>query len=211
MLHGLGDTNASFTKLGQQLNLPETACIAVQAPAPLPFDLGGFHWGDDMLFDQRTGEMEVDTGFQAALRHVLEAVVRDGLIHRCGYTARELVVFGFGQGGMVGLQVAAEMADEELGGVISVGGVLPSGLSLKARAKKNPTAVLVCKAARGSAVTESAVMTLRHVFASVEMSEWARTGDAMPSSRVEMLPIMQFLARRLRSTRGVPAGSVELS
>jgi len=213
LLHGLGDTNASFTKLGQQLNLPETACLAVQAPAPLPFDLGGFHWGDDLLFDPRTGEMDVDTGFSEAMRRVLEDVVRGGLMQRCGYQAREVLVFGFAQGGMVGLQLAAELggAGEELGGVISIGGVVPSALPLKALERKSTTPVLVCRASRGSAVTDSAVSKLQQVFASVEIKEWARRGDGMPSSREEMLPIMHFLARRLRSTRGVPAGSIALN
>lgn len=212
LLHGLGDTNASFTKLGQQLNLPETACIAVQAPAPLPFNLGGFHWGDDMLFDQRTGEMDVDTGFQASLRCVLDGVLRDGLMTRCGYKAREVVIFGFAQGAMVGLQVAAELArEEELGGVVSIGGVVPSGLSLKALETKSKTPVLVCKASKGSAVTDNAVAKVKQVFEYVEIKEWVRKGDGMPRNREEMLPIMQFFARRLRSTRGVPAGSIELS
>ncbi|KAI8933344.1 hypothetical protein NX059_009966 [Plenodomus lindquistii] len=211
LLHGLGDTNAPFTKLGQQLNLPETACIAVQAPAPLPFDLGGFHWGDDMVFDQSTGEMDVDTGFQGAMRLVLEKVIREGLIKNCGYKAREIIIFGFAQGGMVGLQAAAEMDGDELGGAISIGGVLPLSLSLKAQEKKSKTPVLVCKASQGSAVTDSAMSKIKSTFEYVEIKEWARKGDSMPSNREEMMPIMQFFARRLRSTRGVPTGSVELT
>ncbi|KAH9882645.1 hypothetical protein J1614_000881 [Plenodomus biglobosus] len=211
LLHGLGDTISSFTNLGKQLNLPETACIAVQAPAPLPFDLGGFHWGDDMVFDQNTGEMDVDTGFKASMRLVLGSVIREGLMKNCGYTAREIIIFGFAQGGMVGLQTAAELEGEELGGVISVGGGLPLSLSLKAQERKSKTPVLVCKASRNSAVTDSAVSKIKGVFDYVEIKEWARKGDGMPSNREEMMPIMQFFARRLRSMRGVPAGSVELT
>jgi hypothetical protein len=33
----------------------------------------------------------------------------------------------------------------------------------------------------------------------------------MPSNRDEMMPIMQFLARRLRSRKGVVEGAVEIS
>ena len=209
LLHGLGDTNASFTKLGQQLNLPETACVAVQAPAPLPFDLGGFHWGDDMIFDQNTGEMDMDTGFKAAEKVVLEKVIREGLVGKCGYKPREIIIFGFGQGGMVGLQAAVELESEELGGVVSVGGRLPASLSLKE--KKCRTPVLICRASRASAVTDSAVSKLKDAFEFVEIKDWKKNGDGMPSNRDEMMPIMQFFARRLRSTKGVPAGSVELS
>lgn len=211
LLHGLGDTNASFTKLGQQLSLPETACIAVQAPKPLPFDLGGFHWGDDMIFDENTGEMDIDTGFKASTRMLLGDVIREGLISKCGYKPREIIIFGFGQGGMVGLQVAAELKGEELGGVVSIGGVVSLSLSLGALRKKSRTPVLVCKGSRGSVVTSGAISKLKDAFEFVEIKEWNKKGDGMPSNREEMLPIMQFFARRLRSTRGVPAGSVELT
>ena len=211
LLHGLGDTNASFTKLGQQLKFPETVCIALQAPNPLPFDLGGFHWGDDMIFDQNTGEMDVDTGFKASTRLLLDAVTREGLFGKCGYKAREIMIFGFAQGGMVGLQAAAELTGDELGGVVSIGGPLSLSTPLAALNKKSKTPVLVCKASRGSAVTDSAISKLKNVFDYVEIKEWKKNGDGMPSSREEMLPIMQFFARRLRSTRGVPTGSVELT
>ncbi|KAI4677095.1 uncharacterized protein J4E88_006902 [Alternaria novae-zelandiae] len=210
LLHGLGDTNASFTKLGEQLNLPETACIAIQAPNPLPFDLGGMHWGEDMIFDSTTGEMDMDTGVQKSTLLVLDQVIREGLIGKCGYKAREIMIFGFAQGGMVALQAAAQL-EEELGGVISIGGPLSQSVPLKALEKKSKTPVLICKADKKSAVTDSATMKLKDAFQYIEFKEWKKNGDGMPSSRDEMLPIMQFFARRLRSTRGVPAGSVEIA
>lgn len=211
LLHGLGDTNASFTKLGQQLSLPETACIAVQAPSPLPFDLGGFHWGDDLIFDQNTGEMDMDSSFNKSTRLLLDNIIQDGLVGKCGYRPREIVIFGFGQGGMAALQAAAELEGEELGGVISIGGALSLSLPLKALDKKSKTPVLLCKGSRNSAVSDSAIAKLKDAFEFVEVKEWNKAGDGMPSSREEMLPIMQFFARRLRSTQGVPAGSVELT
>ena len=211
LLHGLGDTNEPFTKLGQQLNLPETACVAIQAPNPLPFDLGGMHWGEDMIFDSNTGEMDMDTGLKKSTHLVLDEVIREGLMEKCGYKAREIMIFGFAQGGMVGLQVAAELDGEELGGVVSIGGPLSQSVSLKALEKKGKTPVLICKASKKSAVTDSATSKLKDAFEYIEIKEWKKNGDGMPSSREEMLPIMQFFARRLRSTKGVPAGSVELN
>jgi predicted esterase len=142
---------------------------------------------------------------------VLDQIIREGLIGKCGYRAREIIVFGFAQGGMVGLQAAAELDGEELGGVVSIGGVLSTSLSLKARQRKSKTPVLVCKASRGSKVTDGAISKLKEAFEYIEIKEWKKNGDGMPASREEMMPIMQFFARRLRSTKGVPAGSVELS
>jgi predicted esterase len=193
------------------MSLPETACIAVQAPNPLPFDLGGFHWGDDLIFDQNTGEMETDTGFKKSTSLILDTVIRDGLVGKCGYTHREIMIFGFAQGGTVGLQVAAELEGDELGGVISIGGILSLSTPLRALEKKSKTPLLVCKASKGSAVTDGAMARLKDAFEFVEIKVWKKTHDGMPSNREEMLPIMQFFARRLRSTRGVPAGSIELN
>ncbi|KAF2816275.1 phospholipase/Carboxylesterase superfamily protein [Mytilinidion resinicola] len=211
LLHGLGDTNASFTTLGQRLSLPETACISIQAPKPLPFDLGGFHWGDDIVFDQASGEMDVDTGFKSSTRLVLDDVIRKGLVEKCGYKPRDIVIFGFAQGAMVGLQVAAELIEDELGGLISIGGVIPSGAPLKALDKKSKTPVIVCKGSKNSAVTPSAITRMKDTFEFIEVKEWKKIGDGMPNNRDEMLPIMQFFARRLRSVKGVPAGSVEIT
>jgi predicted esterase len=211
LLHGLGDTNVSFTKLGQQLNLPETACIALQAPNGLLFDIGGFQWGDDLVMDQSNGELDMDTGFKSATRLILERVIREGLMGKCGYTAREIIIFGFAQGGMAGLHAAAEFEGSELGGVVSVGGALSLSLSLKSMEKKSKTPVLVCRASRGSKVTDSAVTKMRDVFENVELKDWKRNGDGMMSNREEMMPIMQFFARRLLSRRGMPTGSVELT
>jgi predicted esterase len=207
----LGDTNTSFAKLGQQMNLPETACIALQAPNALILDVGGYQWGDDLVMDQSNGELDMDTGFKAATRLILERVIREGLINKCGYKSREIMIFGFAQGGMAGLQAAAEFEGSELGGVISIGGGLSHSLPLKALDKKSKTPVLVCRASKGSKVTDSAVTKLKDVFDHVEVKDWKRNGDGMMSNREEMLPIMQFLARRLLSRRGVPSGSVELN
>ncbi len=128
---------------------------------------------------------------------------------KCGYKAREIVLFGYGQGGMAALAVAASMAGEELGGVVSVGGPLPVSVS-SVPVKKSKTPVLVLGGSARTLVTSSAVARLRSVFEAVEYERWKKSGDGMPTNREEMLPIMQFFARRLRSRRGVPEGSVEL-
>ena len=164
-----------------------------------------------MIFDQKTGEMDMDTGFKASTKLVLNTIIQDGLIGKCGYKAREIMIFGFAQGGMVGLQAAAEHEGGELGGIISIGGTLSLSASLRALSNKSKTPVLICKAARGSAVTDGAISRLKDAFEFIEFKEWRKNGDGMPSNREEMMPIMQFFARRLRSTQGVPAGSVELS
>lgn len=207
LLHGLGDTSASFTTLGRQLALPETTCISIQAPTPLPFELGGFHWGDDIQFDQATGNMDVDTGFTKIIRIIKDGIIENGLVSKCGYRHREIIFFGFGQGAMAAIAATTSMT-EELGGIISIGGPIPASCK---HAKALTTPALVLGGSSNTLITRTALTNLKASFQNVEYHKWSKAGDSMPQSREEMLPIMRFLARRLKSRKGVPEGSVEIS
>ena len=206
LLHGLGDTNNSFATLGKQLALPETACLSLQAPTPLPFDLGGYHWGDDIHFDSANGQMDVDTGFSKAARVIEEHIIKEVLVEKCGYSPRNVLLFGFGQGGMAALAVSNRV-EEELGGIISIGGPMPASCTIT---KKSKTPVLVLGGSWDTLITRSAVIRLKTAFDTVEYHKWDKKGDGMPGNREEMLPIMKVFARTLRSRSGVPEGSVEV-
>ncbi|KAL1958644.1 hypothetical protein VTO42DRAFT_3987 [Malbranchea cinnamomea] len=222
ILHGIGDTIAPFTSFASALRLPETTCIALQAPTPLPFGLPGSHWGDDLVFDKSTGSLDVDPGFSRATKLLVQDVIFSVLVDKLGYRTREILIFGFAQGASVALSAALEVArvarersnsrDAELGGAVAVGGVLPlSAIKEDGRTGKAGTPVLIT-GGQGpqSAVTEAGVRRTEEAFQHVEVVRWARRGDAMPGNREEMLPIMQFFARRLRSRSGAPEGSIEI-
>jgi len=164
------------------------------------------------MFHQGTGEMDADTGFTKAVKLVLEEVVKVVLLGKCGYKGRDVVMFGFGQGGAVAVEVAKETGNqgEELGGVVSIGGALSDTTSLAKTNKKSKTPVILCKGNKGSAIKDKDLRKLKDTFEFIEVKEWKKNGDGMPANREEMMPIMQFFARRLRSVRGVPEGSVEL-
>jgi hypothetical protein len=68
----------------------------------------------------------------------------------------------------------------------------------------------VCAGSDQSAVTSSSEDKLKHVFEFVEIKRYRKPGDSMPANRDEMMPIMQFFSRRLKSTKGIPEGSVEI-
>ncbi|KAJ5495324.1 hypothetical protein N7539_000440 [Penicillium diatomitis] len=215
LLHGLGDTAAGFTPFGQAIRLPETTVVTVQAPAPLPFDLGGFHWGDDVSLDSRTGTLDMDAGFTKSTKMLADEIIRKTLVQKCGYQLREIMILGFGQGGMAGLATARELGSGNdrqisgaLAGVISIGA--PYALSGPRMGAKNRTPVLLVSGRDSEIVSDGAVRRTKEVFEFVEVSQYKRKGDGMPSNRDEMLPVMQFFARRLRSRQGVPAGSVEI-
>ena len=210
LLHGLGDSTISFTNLAKQLSLPETTCITIQAPHPLPFDLGGFHWGDDILLDPSQGNMDHDTGFQKSSRMLREDIIEQTLFQKCGYKARNLLFFGYGQGAMAAIATALGLKSE-LGGIVSIGGPVPSShWNSQDALQKSRTPVIVLGGSSATSITQSALALLKKSFVTVEYVKWPRHGDAMPTNRDEMLPIMKFLARRLQSRAGVPEGSVEV-
>lgn len=216
LLHGLGDTNIPFTQFARAMALPDTCAISIRAPAPMPFDLTGSHWGDDIIFDNSSvnGGPDIDAGFTKSTKLVLEDIIQKVLINKKGYTMRDIVLFGFMQGGMLALNIAASL-NQELGGVVSIGAGLPSHATrvpVIAETKlANRTPILVCKARDGSGVSMEDEDSVKKVFAFTTIKEWPKRGDGMPRNRDEMLPIMQFFARRLRSQRGVPAGAVEVT
>jgi len=87
LLHGLGDSHAPFAALGMNMSLPETTCVAVRAPEPLPFANDGFHWGDDLIFDSSTGGLDMESEFTKT-HNLLKRVVDDVLIGNCGWKRR---------------------------------------------------------------------------------------------------------------------------
>ena len=207
LLHGLGDTNAPFTLLATRLALPETCCISLRGPAPLPFELGGFHWGDELAFDPATIDMELDTGFSKSMRSIGQILIRESLMEKCGYQARDIMLFGFGQGGMAALAVAASIS-EELGGVVSIGG--PASVSVQSPSEKSKTPVLMLGGASRTHITKASLERTKEKYQHVEYHKWPTSGDGMPKDREEMMPIMRFFSRRLRSRKDVPEGSVEV-
>lgn len=103
----MGGTHVPFAQLGSQMNLPETACISIKAPQPLPFEPDSFHWCDDVIFDNSVGTIDPDGGFGVTTR-IIKEILQDTLISQCNYQARDIMLFGFGQGGMTALKVAGK-------------------------------------------------------------------------------------------------------
>jgi predicted esterase len=208
-LPGLGDTSQNFSSFARALNIPETLCITLQGSTPLPLPLlEGFHWGDDLLVDQSSGDLDPDSGFSKSTQLVTQEVIENVLLSKCGFKPREIMLFGFGQGGMATLAIA-KAYEGELAGVISVGGRIPSS-SMLVNGPKIKTPVLLLGGSKGSIASEDAVKGTRETFEHVEHHRWKKADDSMPKNREEALPMMHFFARRLRSQKGVPEGSVEL-
>ncbi|KAM7223298.1 hypothetical protein V8F06_001175 [Rhypophila decipiens] len=251
VFHGLGDNEDSFATFARNLNLPGVLGISVRGTSPLPTALfsdelldageggmpgGGmakhFHWGDDLRLDSSSsggngssGKLDQDPGFEKARSLIMNRLVGDVLIAKCGWEMEDILLFGFGQGGSLALGLASmlrapatstgrveEITDEEekntrkekaFKGAVSIGGPLPTSMvpTIGSRAKAE-TPILICHGRESEAVDEDAVELARDEFEHVKIVEWknrAAADDGMPRNRDEVLPMMQFIAERLRS------------
>ncbi|KAH6636814.1 hypothetical protein F5144DRAFT_628806 [Chaetomium tenue] len=243
LLHGLGDSEAPFTTFARNLSLPNVLSISIRGTAPLPSLLSssssnddgqgqqqqGYHWGDDITFSSSSGQLDPDPGFVTARRWIVERLVGEVLVGKCGWEVGDVMVFGFGQGGSVALGLGcwlrSEEAEEVVGGlglglregngkggrawkgVVSVGGALPmsmvpptgTGKGGGGGVGKAKTPVLVCCGRESEAVDADAEEVLEREFEQVKVVRWKRDDDGMPRSREEVLPMMQFFVERLRS------------
>jgi predicted esterase len=225
LFHGLGDSEAPFATFARNLALPGVLAISVRGIAPLPALVApeggsaGFHWGDDLRFDEGEGALDPDPGFERARGWVMDRLIGEVLVGKCGWELEDVMLFGFGQGGAFALGLASalragprveEVAGGNTGpgmrggkkfkGVVSVGGGLPASMMPTVSGLgKAQTPVLVCCGRESEAVDEDAVDLLEREFERVKVVRWKRADDGMPLNREEVLPMMEFFAERLRS------------
>ncbi|KAI1124514.1 alpha/beta-hydrolase [Nemania abortiva] len=227
LLHGLGDSEASFAAFAKNINLPGVLSISVRGISPLPpallglpdTDVAGptqhFHWGDDLTLSTTTGDLDPDPGFSTAEELVLGRLVRDTLVGTCGWETNDILLFGFGQGGSLALGLSSRLRTSEkvvdvtegerttgiaFKGAVSIGGQLPFSMipTLTMRDKAR-TPVLVCHGRNSESLDNDAIEVLNKEFVDVREVKWRKPDDGMPKNREEMLPIMQFFAERLRA------------
>lgn len=228
LFHGLGDNEAPYAGFARGMALPGVLSVAVRGTSPLPPAMLGlpldsgptkhFHYGDDIKVGSGDG-LDPDPGFDKARRAVLEKLVGDVIVGRCGWEVADVLLFGYGQGGSLALGLASsvrmgpDVVDVTEGdgaiprpgrrsafkGVISVGGPLPQSMvpSVSNRPKAS-TPVLLCRGRESEDLDDDAVEEVKKEFDNVEVATWKKSQDGMPESRDEILPIMKFFADRMR-------------
>jgi hypothetical protein len=171
---------------------------------------GHFHWGDDINIDPATGELDEDPGFEKASNLVMNKLVKETLIEKCGWEWSDVMFFGFGQGGSLALGIAAKLGAGErvtdvtdspsqnsarrCKGALSIGGPLPQSMvSTISNRQKSPTSVLICQ------FQPEQIEATKREFQDVTVVNWKRRDVAMPRDREEVLPLMKFFADRLNS------------
>ncbi|KAK9457870.1 Alpha/Beta hydrolase protein [Dipodascopsis uninucleata] len=202
LLHGLGDTIENYTKLANRLGLNHAVVIAVQAPMPMPFEMGGFHWGDDLVFSKdplagggnEDDVLSPDAPFSRSRRFLSDNIIREVLVEKCGFDAAEnIIIWGYGQGAMAALDVAA--CSMNIKAVISIGGWIPASVTpSQIISLPRTTKVLLCRAQEKTAVSGQHVDTARRIFSSCKTAILPTKGDRMPNTFDEMAPILSFLS-----------------
>ncbi|KAG9255280.1 uncharacterized protein F5Z01DRAFT_45941 [Emericellopsis atlantica] len=217
LLHGLGDTHTSFSSFAKGMNLPGFLAITVRGTTPLPAALlegqeEGWHWGDDLTVDQRTGGIDPDPGFEAARRRIMDDLVDGLLVGQLGWERGDVLFFGYGQGGSLALGMASSLRSvsrvaeatsplsstpPSLGtfkGIVSIGGPLPNSMipTLSSRGKSR-TRVLAVQ------FDDEELDAAKREFEQIQAVNWKRREVGMPRDREEMFPIMKFYAERLNS------------
>ncbi|KAK1599624.1 phospholipase/Carboxylesterase superfamily protein [Colletotrichum navitas] len=236
LFHGLGDSEVPFASFAKAMSLPGVLAISVRGPSPLPpsmlpddglssaaASVGAgarhFHWGDDITFDPSTDSISSDPGFSRSYTLVVDRLIRETIIARCGWDLSDIILFGFGQGGSLALGIASQLrlgpqvvdvtdapADKPnrgdnahfdgntLKGVLSIGGPLPQSMlpTVSARGKCKTKACAV-------QLDDDAFEAIKEEFLDARLIKWKRKDVAMPRDREEMFPLMQFFAECLKS------------
>lgn len=199
LLHGLGDTNVPFARLGRSLKLPQTATLALRAPDLVPFLYEqAFQWYPS--FDQ-LGDL-IERPDPSPALNLLKNVLNH-LTGECGWPPHRIHLFGFAQGGSVAAEACLQWWRRELelssqsrmtktsvrplGSLVTISGPL---LSYPTLSKSCETPVLVFR--RPRELKNGALDAFRKGFFRVKDVE--RAGEGMPraSLKDEWQPILEF-------------------
>lgn len=189
LMHSLANNEASLESHAQDLHSKqsESAFILLRGLQPIEAGNSGYHWADV------NGAM--DEGFISTSRVILEDIIQDGLMAKCSFHPRDIVVLGHGQGGMAALAAMASWNCVEFGGVVSFGGPMPGYVQLPLNVKAK-TPALVYGGTRGD-ITPAALQQIQENFSFTDHYVPPSGHDTIPETDTEIAPLLGFFAHRL--------------
>ncbi|KXH40308.1 phospholipase/Carboxylesterase superfamily protein [Colletotrichum nymphaeae SA-01] len=240
LFHGLGDSEAPFASFARAMSLPGVLSISLRGPFPLPPSMlpddgqstssanssGHFHWGDDITFDPSTDALATDPGFSKSSTLVVDRLIRDTLVARCGWELSDIILFGFGQGGSLALGIASQLRLGPKVVDVTESSNPTAAASSASKIKRNdshfdentlkgvlsiggplPPSMVPTVSTRGKCKTKACLVQLdddafdavKEEFLDVRVVNWKRKDVAMPRDRDEMFPLMKFFAECLKS------------
>ena len=165
-----------------------SAFILLLGPRPLSPNSRGSHLADTRDF--------WDRDFLNPDRIILEDIIKHGLMEHCHFQSRDIVLLGDFQGGTMALTIAALWDGIEFGGVVSIGGPLPSDTNLPSITKAK-TPALIVGGELGAFSVPNSLQKIKETFICVDTDIKPKVDDAIPSKKA-IRPLLDFLAHRLR-------------
>ncbi|MCJ1465973.1 hypothetical protein MMC07_004592 [Pseudocyphellaria aurata] len=187
-LHQSEGDQAPLQTLAQRLKkkLPRSAYILIRDEGPLSSGSSGQNLADP--------PERCDEGFLNASSSLLTHVIKDVLISKCNFMPSGIMVLGHRQGGTTALAAMASWDVIEFGGVISIGGPLPSYIPLPSSSKAK-TPALILRAERGD-IHPSALQLIKNTFVTADVDTQEGASTTVPHTKDTLRPILDFFAHR---------------
>ena len=186
LLHDIANNEKHLQHLAKCLQKHHAQIAFILLRGPCALGNHRYDWADT--------EREGDESFIHASRIVLESVIRDVLINKCNFHPRNVVILGRGQGGMAALAAAASWTEIEFGGVVSIGGPLPTYI----REDRSPKAKTPTLFLRDSlmGIDDVALRDIEATF--IHSDNDILSEEPLLASSEHLRPLLQFFAHRLR-------------
>jgi predicted esterase len=215
LFHGLGDTPAPFASLAKTLALPQTSCIALGAPHEVPLSDGGRSWFTVLdpttfeLIPGKKGEIRRVQSMQKTVDALYQLLLHLNVY--CGRSdSRKIHLFGFSQGGTVGMELVRRCAAQgkALGSCVAIAsGLLDEQLFEQPVANETKgnsiykIPVLLLHGDQDSVVSRPRVrgteVLLKSEGMEVEMHSISGQRHTMLNTEIETRIVMEFWSRHL--------------
>ena len=192
ILHNHPEPEPSLHSLALRLQreLPESVFIFLQA-----LETSSSDPKSERYAYQGEGDVGFDTRFLEGSRTILVHVIKNGLIAKCHFLPRNIIILGHCQGGMAALVAATLWQEIELGGVISIGGAMQASAPQTSNIKAK-TPALILSGALGN-VNVSALGQIQEQFIYVEYDIQRISNDDIPGLE-DIGILLDFFAHRFR-------------
>lgn len=167
----------------KNLRQKDTACLLLRGVSAVAEKENSYQWEDN-----------VDTFLKTSYL-ILGDVISALLISKCNFPARKIVLFGQGEGAMAALTISSAWERVEFGGVICVGGQLPSHIA-PSRDTKSKTAVLLLGGSLGM-TNPIAKHRIQQNFSYVDCDLLEGKNDALPRNKQQLRSLRDFFSHRL--------------
>lgn len=215
LLHGLGDVHKNFFQLGQKMELPQTAVMAISGPIMFPEEIiHGRAWF--VAFDEDWELIQPEKGDERRLKSMRTAtILLDKVIEvMCksyGWTRDRVHVLGFSQGGTLALDLALRSCGpRRLGSVVAISAsLLPEFLMQELKEEDKDvacggacTSVLITHGSQDNVVSKKEVRATRDFISKIHPSvqvglQFFNKEHCMVKSKEEMEHLMRFWSQHL--------------